>query len=242
MLSPTSRICAFASRLVCVVTLTVVSMVSLTAGAAAHFATVGFSDITLGEGGMAYDLWLDPYHLATLLPLDANDNTIVSAAEVQEASDLLTALAQEAVVVEQDGTAVPVQAGTPRLVTGEDVPQDVATIDADFPLVAFHLTADGPLDPARTSITYGLLLMDAAEPHRNVGRLRGPAGTQPIEFDPDHDRLVPADLVVVVNAPSSSRLAAAAPMGVGAVLLLFLILLLLLIARRRGRAPRPATT
>ena len=183
MLSPTSRICAFASRLVCVVTLTVVSMVSLTAGAAAHFATVGFSDITLGEGGMAYDLWLDPYHLATLLPLDANDNTIVSAAEVQEASDLLTALAQEAVVVEQDGTAVPVQASAPRLVTGEDVPQDVATIDADFPLVAFHLTADGPLDPSRTSITYGLLLMDAAEPHRNVGQLRGPAGTQPIEFD-----------------------------------------------------------
>ena len=238
MLSPTSRIRAFASRLVCIVTLTVVSMVSLTAGAAAHFATIGFSDITLGEGGMAYDLWLDPYHLATLLPLDANDNTIVSAAEVQEASDLLTALAQEAVVVEQDGTAVPVQASTPRLVTGEDVPQDVATIDADFPLVAFHLTADGPLDPSRTSITYGLLLMDAAEPHRNVGRLRGPAGTQPIEFDPDHDRLVPADLVVVVDAPSS-RLAAAAPMGVGAVLLLLLILL---VARRRGHAPRPATT
>ncbi|MEO2104459.1 MAG: hypothetical protein ABGZ36_02335 [Actinomycetota bacterium] len=238
MLSPTSRICAFASRLVCVVTLTVVSMVSLTAGAAAHFATVGFSDITLGEDGMAYDLWLDPYHLATLLPLDANDNTIVSAAEVQEAGDLLTALAEEAVVVELGGTAVPVQASTPRLVTGEDLPQDVATIDADFPLVAFHLTADGPLDPSRTSITYGLLLMDAAEPHRNVGGLRGPAGTQPIEFDPDHDRLVPADLVVVMDAPSS-RLAATAPMGLGAV---GLLLLILLVARRRRHAPRPATT
>ncbi|MFC3502177.1 hypothetical protein ACFOOK_14560 [Micromonospora krabiensis] len=154
--------------------------------AAAHDGNVGITEVTVGESGLDYDLYLDPRFLATALPdLRLADATL----DVPQADRLLA----EGVAVSTGGR--PVTASGIR--TGKTSTKQLSHLGGvalltETPLVHIHARYDlgGPATDYR--MEYRLFLPDKGQqPHSNLAWIHQGGQTRTFILSPDAAVLTP---------------------------------------------------
>lgn len=126
--------------------------------AQAHFATVSFVELSATRDGLTGRLLLDPYHLATVLPLDGDGDTYVAADELAAVAEDVRDLAAEALVARVAGTPLPLVAGEPRLTDAATLGDHEVPIQPDFALVEVPLTYATPPGFEAFTLAYDLFL------------------------------------------------------------------------------------
>lgn len=176
--------------------------------AQAHFGSIGYSRITSEGPDVVWRLWLDPYHLRTLVPIDEDGDGTVLAGEVSSAQTMIRQLITPGLRVGSDSGARPTPSlSAPTLTTvGETgLKGDGVTDITDFPLVQVDARFRFADPPHGLTMAYDLFLQKGFGDHANVAEvaLAGRSGRH--TFTVASASLTAASLPAAVEAPSSSR-------------------------------------
>lgn len=183
-----------------------VALVAAATPSAAHFATVGFSQIDVGEREIEYRLYLDPYHVRNFLPLDTDDDGYVSAAEVEAARPLLTDLVEDGLTISNGSQRGRPEVTEARLTAAGEVALAEDDLLGDFPLI--EIGARYPFSAPVTDfvVQYNLFFLRDIGDHRNFASVRSGGREAEHVFDP-LNAVVSADNTVppVASRPTWER-------------------------------------
>lgn len=149
------------ARLVAVSTLTVL-LLATPQPASAHFATVAFLELHITPEGLTGRLLLDPHHLAAILPLDADGDGDITAAEVAAVAPEVRDLADGALVARVAGAPLPQEVGAPALTRASTLGDHGVSVQPGFPLIEVPIVHEAPQRLVDFTLSYDLFL-DPAE-------------------------------------------------------------------------------
>lgn len=161
-----------------------VAVVAAATPSAAHFATVGFSQIDVGQRQIEYRLYLDPYHVRNFLPLDTDDDGYVTAAEVEAARPLLTDMVEDGLTVSNGTERGRPEVTQARLTAASEVELAQDELLGDFPLI--EIATRYPFSTPVTDffVQYNLFFLRDIGDHRNFATVRSGGREAEHVFDP----------------------------------------------------------
>lgn len=178
-----------------------VTLVAAATPSGAHFATVGFSQIDVGEREIEYRLYLDPYHVRNFLPLDTDDDGYVTAAEVEAARPLLTDMVSDGLTVSNGNEQGRPDVTGARLTAAGEVELAEEDLLGDFPLIEVGVRYPFSAPVTDFFVQYNLFFLRDIGDHRNFASVRSGGREAEHVFDP-LNAVVSADNTV---APVASR-------------------------------------
>ncbi|NHC43944.1 hypothetical protein [Motilibacter aurantiacus] len=186
--------------------LAVLAAVAAACPVAAHQGNVGVSEITVGEAGLRYDLYLDARQLGAVVPLAGTGQEPGAVPLAGTSGQAVLPVDVERVVAEQVDVTVGGARSEPRVLalSSTDTTRltwlgGVSVMDPVVPLLKVELEYPG--DPSGGyRVDYRLFVQDEGQPHSNLAWVHDGGGTGTYVFAPGGAPLEPGLLRVQEEA------------------------------------------